>query len=180
MKVHLPIAADVHGERGTVLRFPELKKKPERRIIRGIRKPRELGSQFRKDRRLGMVTEQFIADRTPPLPASERFRSPHHGIEFGDTAPPVAQLKTVGQGLWPLWRPFGWRRDGHGLGCPDHMGGLTPFFSRVARVAETDPSGFLWPKMKMAAPGFTRLISPGTKATTGTSGGTVISASCPL
>jgi hypothetical protein len=25
---------------------------------------------------------------------------------------------------------------------PDHMGGLTPFFSKVARVAEADPSGF--------------------------------------
>jgi hypothetical protein len=34
--------------------------------------------------------------------------------------------------------------------------------------------------MKIAAPGFTKLMSPGAKATTGASGGTVISASWPL
>jgi hypothetical protein len=55
---------------------------------------------------------------------------------------------------------------------PGHIGGLIPSFSRVAPVADTEPSGLRRRKMKIAAPGFTRLMSPGTKATTGTSGGT--------
>jgi hypothetical protein len=49
---------------------------------------------------------------------------------------------------------------------PGHIGSLTPSFSRLARVADKEPSGLQRPKMKIAAPSFTGLMSPGTKATT--------------
>src|SRR5713226_8063799 len=39
---------------------------------------------------------------------------------------------------------------------PGHIGGLTPFFSTMARGAVMLPSGFIGARMKMAAPGFSR------------------------
>ena len=49
----------------------------------------------------------------------------------------------------------------HRLNGPAYIGGLTPSFSRVARVADTDPSGFRRPKMKTAAPGLHQAHVPG-------------------
>jgi hypothetical protein len=71
-------------------------------------------------------------------------------------------------GFWPVFPPT------------YHIGGLTPSFSAVTRLAERLPSGFFNAVVKMAATGFNRPASPGAKVTTGLSGATMISDSPPL
>ena len=51
-----------------------------------------------------------------------------------------------------------------------HIGGLMPSFSTYMKFAVTLPSSPLGPARNTAAPGFSRLLSPGTGARIGTSG----------
>jgi hypothetical protein len=107
MKVHFAVTSNLHRDGRPVLRFAEFDKKAEGGIIRKARKAREFGPLLRKDRRLGMVTEQFIPDRAPLLPSSKRFGSPNQSIQLGDGAPPTTQFELPQGRMEPFGRCVG-------------------------------------------------------------------------
>src|SRR5215831_8508739 len=67
-------------------------------------------------------------------------------------------------------RPDGVPRHTRPVADSRHIGGLMPSFSTYMKFAVTLPSSPFGPARNTAAPGFSRLLSPGTGARIGTSG----------
>jgi len=132
---------------------------------------------------------EMLADRDIVQPVAHRPRAAVHFEHRGERAAALRTVKAGQQrrraGGTEIFEVF--RVDGHhgrrscGRCRPAyHIGGLTPSFSAVTREAERVPSGFFVAAVMIAAPGFSRLASPGAKVTMGVFGATMISDSPPL